>query len=182
MMRTTALSLIRESKAWDAWSGQDRGDSADPLSRGLFDQRGQSASGRVACDVPEDLWTGATEFVYERRTQPGSKIGPWQSELEGMLSENASRPKRERMTLMRIFEDLQALGCEGDDDAVRRYASRRAKVRKIGGRNDPGGQVRHQVLLIWRFVSIHLAAFCGREHLFHPVRCAYASEAECLSR
>ena len=44
------------------------------------------------------LWTGATEFVYERRT------------------------------LMRIFEDLQALDCEGGDDAVRRHASRRAKV------------------------------------------------------
>ncbi len=80
------------------------------------------------------LWTGATEFVYERRTQPGSKIGPWQSELEGMLSENASRPKRERMTLMRIFEDLQALGCEGGDDAVRRHASRRAKVREHYGK------------------------------------------------
>ena len=80
-----------------------RGDSADPLSRGLFDQRGQSASGRVACDVPEDLRTGATEFVYERRT------------------------------LMRIFEDLQALGCEGGD-AVRRHASRRAKVREHYGK------------------------------------------------
>ena len=53
MMRTTALSLIRESGTGDAWSGQDRGDSAGPLSRGPFDQRDQSASGRVARDVPE---------------------------------------------------------------------------------------------------------------------------------
>ena len=41
MMRTTALSLIRESEAGDAWSGQDREDSAGPLSGGPFDQGDQ---------------------------------------------------------------------------------------------------------------------------------------------
>ena len=42
------------------------------------------------------LWIGATEFVYERRTQPGPKIGPGQSELEGVLLENASRRAKGR--------------------------------------------------------------------------------------
>lgn len=55
------------------------------------------------------LRSGATEFVCKRRTQPRPKIGPWLSEQEGMLSENASRPKCERMTLIRIFEELRSL-------------------------------------------------------------------------
>lgn len=74
--------------------------------------------------VRKVLRSGATSFRYERRTQPRPKIGPLQSELEGMLSENAARPKRERMTLMRIFQDLRILGYEGSCDAVRRYALR----------------------------------------------------------
>ena len=74
--------------------------------------------------VRKVLRSGATSFRYERRTQPRPKIDPWQSELEGMLSENAARPKRERMTLRRIFQDLRILGYEGSYDAVRRCALR----------------------------------------------------------
>ena len=69
------------------------------------------------------LRSGVTEFVCECRTRPRPKIGSWQSELEGMLSENASRPKHERMTLMRIFEELRSLGCDGGTNAVRLHAS-----------------------------------------------------------
>ena len=47
-----------------------------------------------------------------------------------MLSENASLPKRERLKLMQIFEDLQSLGYEGGYDAVRRYASRAIMFQK----------------------------------------------------
>ena len=43
--------------------------------------------------VRKVLRSGATEFVCKRRTQPRSTIDPWRSELEGMLSENASRQK-----------------------------------------------------------------------------------------
>ena len=76
--------------------------------------------------------SGATEFVYERRTQPRPKIGPWESELDGMLDANASRPERKRATLMRIFEDLQASGYAGGYDAVRRHAARWRKDREAG--------------------------------------------------
>ena len=76
--------------------------------------------------------SGATEFVYARRTQPRPKIGPWESELEGMLDANASRSGRERVPLTRIFEDLQALGYAGGYDAVRRHASRWSKDREAG--------------------------------------------------
>ena len=63
--------------------------------------------------VRKVLRSGATEFVYVRRTQPRPKIGPWESQLKGILDENASRTERERMPLMRMFEYLQALGYAG---------------------------------------------------------------------
>ncbi|EAV40700.1 Integrase, catalytic region [Stappia aggregata IAM 12614] len=59
--------------------------------------------------------------------QPRPKIGPWQSYLDDMLGENANRPKRERLTLVRIYEELRGRGCDGEYDAVRRYAARWSK-------------------------------------------------------
>lgn len=50
------------------------------------------------------------------------RIGPWQGQLEQFLSSNASKASRERLTLIRIFEELQTLGYEGGDDAVRQFA------------------------------------------------------------
>ena len=67
--------------------------------------------------------SGATEFTYERSVQPQPKVGPWRDELDRMLAENARQPKRERLTHIRIFEELRALGYDGGYDAVRRYAA-----------------------------------------------------------
>jgi hypothetical protein len=73
--------------------------------------------------VRKVIRSGATEFVYERSVQPLPKIGPWQDKLDVMLAENAGRPKRERLTHIRIFEELRSLGYDGGYDAVRRYAA-----------------------------------------------------------
>jgi transposase len=67
--------------------------------------------------------SGATEFVYERKVQPQPKIGPWREDLDRLLAVNVARASRERLTLIRIFEELRGLGYEGGYDAVRRYAS-----------------------------------------------------------
>jgi len=67
--------------------------------------------------------SGETEFTYERSVQPQPKIGPWRDELDRMLAENARKPKRDRLTRIRMFEGLRALGYEGGYDAVRRYAA-----------------------------------------------------------
>jgi transposase len=66
----------------------------------------------------------ATEFRYERGRQPLPRIDPWRDQLEGLLLENEGKPVRERLTLIRIFEELRALGYEGSYDAIRRYAKR----------------------------------------------------------
>ena len=66
----------------------------------------------------------ATEFRYERSRQPLPRIDPWRDQLEGVLLASAGKPARERLTLIRIFEELRAVGYEGSYDAVRRYAKR----------------------------------------------------------
>lgn len=77
--------------------------------------------------VRKVIRSGSTEFSYDRSVQPRPKIGPWQSDLDDMLGENANRPKRERLTLVRIYEELRGRGYDGGYDAVRRYAARWSK-------------------------------------------------------
>jgi transposase len=59
-----------------------------------------------------------------RVVQPRPKLGSWHADLDRMLSGNEAKPARERLTLIRIFEELRGLGYEGSYDAVRRYAKR----------------------------------------------------------
>jgi transposase len=66
--------------------------------------------------------SAATEFRYERGSQPLPKIGPWREQLEELLLANAGKAARERLTLIRVYEELRGLGYEGGYDAVRRYA------------------------------------------------------------
>jgi hypothetical protein len=65
----------------------------------------------------------ATEFPYERSGQPLPKIGPWRDRLDKMLSENQTRSARERLTLVRLFDELRSQDYDGSYAAVRRYAS-----------------------------------------------------------
>ena len=53
--------------------------------------------------VRKILRSGATEFEYERTVQPQPRLGPWREQLERLLSANAARPSRERLTLMRLL-------------------------------------------------------------------------------
>src|SRR5215467_2428811 len=72
--------------------------------------------------VRKVIRSGATEFRYEREVQPLPRIGPWRDRLDAMLAANEAKPGRERLTLIRLFEELRALGYAGGYDAVRRYA------------------------------------------------------------
>jgi transposase len=71
----------------------------------------------------------ATEFRYERAAQPLPKLGPWVATLDELLLGNEAKPARERLTLIRVFEELRGRGFEGSYDAVRRYARSWAKDR-----------------------------------------------------
>ena len=77
--------------------------------------------------VRKVLRSDATEFRYERERQPMPKIGPWQDQLDGLLGGNHGKVGRERLTLIRIYEELRGLGYDGSYDAVRRYAKGWAK-------------------------------------------------------
>src|SRR6476660_7981471 len=71
----------------------------------------------------------ATEFRYERETQPLPKMGPWSDKLDQLLLANDGKATRERLTLIRLFEELRGLGYAGGYDAVRRYARRWSRER-----------------------------------------------------
>ena len=72
--------------------------------------------------VRKVLRSEATEFRYHRDEQPLRRIGPCQGELDRLLAANEAKPSRERLTLVRMFEELRERGYEGGYDAVRRYA------------------------------------------------------------
>ena len=55
------------------------------------------------------------------QAQPLPKLGAFADELERMLEDNAKRPKRERLTFQRLYEELRLSGYRGGYDAVRRY-------------------------------------------------------------
>src|SRR5271169_6313620 len=71
----------------------------------------------------------ATEFRYEREAQPLPKIGPWSDKLDQLLVANEGKASRQRLTLIRLFEELRGWGYTGGYDAVRRYARRWSKER-----------------------------------------------------
>ncbi len=72
--------------------------------------------------VRKVIRSGATEFHYEREKQPLPKIGPWRERLDEILAVNEAKSARERLTLIRVYEDLREAGYDGSYDAVRRYA------------------------------------------------------------
>ncbi len=82
--------------------------------------------------VRKVLRSGETSFAYEREVQPRPKLGPWTEELERRLVANDRLSRRERLGLIRVFEDLRGLGYQGGYDAVRRYDQARRRRRGTG--------------------------------------------------
>jgi transposase len=79
--------------------------------------------------VRKMLRSGETSFAYDRDVQPLPKLGQWTADLDELLAGNATKPAREQLTLIRIFEELRGRGYQGGYDAVRRYARRWSKER-----------------------------------------------------
>ena len=72
--------------------------------------------------VRKVLRSGASVFDYSRQVQPRPKLGRWRDDLDQLLAANEAKPQRERLTLVRLYEELRGLGYRGGYDAVRRYA------------------------------------------------------------
>ena len=70
-----------------------------------------------------------SNFSCRGRVQPRPKLGRWTAELDELLEGNTTKPFREQLTLIRVFEELRGRGYDGGYDAVRRYARRWAKER-----------------------------------------------------
>jgi hypothetical protein len=56
-----------------------------------------------------------------------AKLGRWTAELDELLEGNTTKPAREQLMLIRIFEDLRGRGYDGSYDALRSYAKRWAQ-------------------------------------------------------
>ena len=89
-----------------------RGHSFKVISRDLHISRNT---------VRKILRIGETQLSYERDVQPLPKIGPLQGNLDRLLLDSDGKPARERLRLIRIFEELRGLGFAGGYDAIRRY-------------------------------------------------------------
>ena len=72
--------------------------------------------------VRKVLRSEETSFSYEREVQPRPEARALEGRDRSDADANAGASARERLTLIRIFEELRALGYEGGYDAVRRYA------------------------------------------------------------
>ena len=73
----------------------------------------------------------ATSHTYERKIQPLPKLGPWVEALERLLEENEQKKRRDRLSLVQLYEDLADEGYEGGYDAVRRYAKAWRRRRRL---------------------------------------------------
>ena len=74
--------------------------------------------------VRKVIRSGATEFKYERKSQPYPKLEHWRERLEKILEENEALPKKQRRRMTRIWKELANDGYEGGYDSVRRYAKK----------------------------------------------------------
>jgi len=66
----------------------------------------------------------ATEFTYDRKSQPLPKLAPYEETLAGYLEADRDLPSREQRSAVVLFEELQREGFGGGYDSVRRYVQK----------------------------------------------------------
>lgn len=64
------------------------------------------------------------EPAYHREHQPCPKLGSHRQQLETWLEQDGQRPKAQRRTARRLYEDLQREGYAGAYDSVQRFVKR----------------------------------------------------------
>lgn len=71
--------------------------------------------------VRKALQSGTTKFSYKRQHQSYLRLERFQSDLDRLLMSNIGKPRRERLTLVRIYEELCSWGFEGSYSCIRHY-------------------------------------------------------------
>ena len=74
--------------------------------------------------VRKIIRTDATEFSYERKSQPRPRLEPFKEQLAKHLKEDSDKPAKQRRTALLLFEQLQREGFAGGYDSVRRYVQK----------------------------------------------------------
>src|SRR3954454_3090750 len=67
--------------------------------------------------VRKVLRSGETSFSYEREVQPLPRLGRWRAGFGLAVGGQQGEAARERLTVIRVFEELRGLGYEGGYDA-----------------------------------------------------------------
>jgi hypothetical protein len=136
------------SRAWDADGGDDCEDPSRLFCSWSADQGDLPRAWRIAQSSRRVIRPEATEFRYERETQPLPKMGPWSAALDRLLAANESK---------------DGAGT-ADADLVVRRTSRPGLCRRLGcgpslcAAPEPGA---------WRLNSFSLCAaeLCSRRSL-----------------
>src|ERR1700730_4605719 len=102
----------------DAGIGDDREDPSGVFRPEQADQDDLPRVSGVAKGRAQGHPVAGDRVSLRASRQPLPRIDPWRDQLDGLLLENKGKPARERLTLIRIFEELRALGYEGSYDAV----------------------------------------------------------------
>ena len=120
---------------------------------------------------------------------PGPRSIPGVPIWMEMLAENARQPKRQRPTLVRVYEELRNRGYDGSYDAVRRYAARWSKATREASAAayvplsfDPGEAYQfdwsHEVVLIDGVTTTVKVAHVRLSHSRMPFVRAYPRETQ----
>ena len=113
-----------ERVAGDVGCGDDRPDQAGAFCQRQVDQGDRSRAEGVAEHGAQGAAIGRDVFGVRAVGAAAAEAGAWHDDLDRMLLANEGKPARERLTLIRVFEELRGLGYEGSYDAVRRYAKK----------------------------------------------------------
>jgi transposase len=127
--------------------------------------------------------------VYRRERQPAPKLGAYQSALETWLEQDGQRPKGQRRSAQRLFEDLQREGYAGAYDSVQRFV-KEWKTRRPGASQDafvplvfaPGEACQfdwsHEQVILGGVAQVIKVAHFRLAHSRQPYLRAYPRESQ----
>jgi len=93
----------------DGYCGNDRPGPAGAFARGKTIKEIARDLKISRNTVRKILRSEETSFSYDREVQPRPKLENWSAELDRLLTTNADKPARERLTLIRISKSCAGL-------------------------------------------------------------------------